>query len=548
MQRVPKGSILCGLLILAILAVPNLRAQNTGYLITDYGFNGEFGIAVLNADGSNTYNILPNTQAGAPPGFVGGCNLGRTLTPRTPTTSRDGSLVAFESAAAPDGLHRVFLMNQDGSGVTQVTSTDPAFPTAPDTNPAISPDGTMLAFLSQRTAEGAYQIFSVNVDGSNLTQITFTGNVVGLAWSPDSTQLAYSGYNFPGFSCPFPNEGLKIINADGTGDRFLACSRNGAAPAMDWSPDGTRIGFADAYGLSGRDGLGISQVAPDGTRLIDISPTQLGRTAGGTGGMLDTTAGTFRYSPEGLRLAYEIFDANNGLQGISLISVDGTAKQDAIIDHNYHHIWWQPGSAILAPTTLTLAPNPIIGGPMFKQQLSPVLKDSAGNILSRSAYGYCEGDGRFAASDQLGLVTFSANPAPPTQMVVTNGGLVSNMISAIPQTTDPPVSFYPSVWDFGNQTVATASAAKVFTLTNTGAAVLNISGISVTGANPSDFAIDAGASTCPVAGGAVAVAASCGINVIFTPGAVGVRSAQVTVSDDAARNPHNIALTGSSTP
>lgn len=460
-QTFVKRLTTCVLILLfGSIAAGNLRAQTPGYFVSDYGFNGEFGIGVLNVDGSNVYNVLPNTQAGPPPGFNGGCSVDRTRTPRSPSMPLDGSVIVFESEGAPDRLHRAFIMNADGSGVRQVTFTDPMFLQAGDFSPAISPDGTRIALRSQRTDDGSSQIFVVDltIPGSAPTQVTFGGQVVGLAWSPDSTQLAYSGFNFPGFGCPFPNEGLKIINADGTGERFLACSRNGATAAIDWSPDGLRIGFADAFGLAGRDGLGISQVAPDGTRLGDITPTQLGGTSGGVTGMADSAHGTFRYSPDGTRLAY--FSRNGPPEGvcggpclgISFINVDGTGRLDNLInDHNYHHIWWQPGPAILPPTTLTLAPNPIVGGPNFTQQLSPVLKDSAGNILSRSAFGYCTGDGRFAHSDQLGIVTFSRNPAPSTSMVVSNGGLVSNTITATPQTMDPPVSFYAATWDFGNQ-------------------------------------------------------------------------------------------------
>jgi hypothetical protein len=495
-------------------------------------------------DGSNVYNLLPNVQAGPPPGFSGGCSLLRNLTPLQPSTSLDGSLIAFESAGSDPG-HRAWVMNGDGTGARQVTFPDPLFSSAEDRFPVISPDGTRIAFRSPRTADGSNQLFVVNVDGSGLSQITSSGNVVGLTWSPDSTQLAYSGFNFPGFPCPFPNEGLKIINADGSGERFLACNRFGASAAIDWSSDGTRIGFVDVYSIFGV-GRGISQVAPDGTRLGDITPDQLGQ-VGDVGGMNGSDPGTFRYSPDGTRLAYAILDAVNHPQGISLINVDGTSKQDVIIDHNYHHFWWQPGPAVLTPTALRLAPDPLVVGPTFGQQLSPVLKDSAGNILSRSANGYCTGDGRFARPDQLGFVISPFAGGPATPMVVTNGGLASNVITALPQATDPPVSINPKAWDFGNQGVATASATQVFTLTNTGTAALNISDITVTGMNAVDFVLDPGSSTCPIAGGTVNVGDSCGINVFFMAGATGSRSAQVTVNDDATGSPHIISLLGSGT-
>ena len=76
------------------------------------------------------------------------------------------------------------------------------------------------------------------------------------------------------------------------------------------------------------------------------------------------------------------------------------------------------------------------------------------------------------------------------------------------------------------------------TLTNTGTAVLNIEGISITGANASDFTQT---NDCVAS---MAVNAVCTFNVKFTPAATGARSASIMIDDDAPGNPHSIALTG----
>jgi len=541
-------------LLLAGVAAENLDAQDPGYFISDDGGQGRLGTAVLNVDGSNRYNVLPNTLAAPPPGFNGGCSLaeppdGHWLGGLFPSVPRGGSVIAYERLfTGQPPVARVYVINPDGTALRQVTFPDD-FPDRGDINPVISPDGTMIAFVSRRNASNTPQVFTVNVDGTGLQQITLEGigfNVVGVAWSPDSTQLAFSGFNFPAGTCPFPNEGLKIINADGTGERVLACSRNGAAAAIDWSPDGTRIGFVDAFGLAGRDGLGISQVSPDGTRLGDITPEQLGTLPGGNGGLHNSDPGAFRYSPDSTRLAYVIDSPSGGPQGISLINLDGIGKQDIINDGNPHHIWWQSGPAILTPTTLTLGPDPLAIGPTFAQQLSAVLKDSAGNILSRSAFGFCTADFRFAHANETGLVS-SPGSGPATPMIIENGGLASNLITAIPQPSDPPVGFRPATWDFGNQSVTSSSATQVFTLTNTGSAVLNINAISLVGDNAADFAFDSGVTTCPLGGGPVAVGDSCVIGVAFSPSDTGARTAQISVDDDAAGSPQAIPLTGTGT-
>src|SRR6266550_623919 len=72
---------------------------------------------------------------------------------------------------------------------------------------------------------------------------------------------------------------------------------------------------------------------------------------------------------------------------------------------------------------------------------------------------------------------------------------------------------------FGNQLVATASAAQSVPLTNGGNRPLTIASIAVTGTNTGDFAET---DNC---GSSVAAGASCTINVTFTPGAAGSRTA-----------------------
>src|SRR5207237_9623424 len=82
-----------------------------------------------------------------------------------------GSRVAFESDV--DGPDRdIFVMNADGSGVTDLTHDD----VVNEGGAVWSPDGTQLAFDSDR--DGARQIFTMNADGSGVTQLTFGPGVI----------------------------------------------------------------------------------------------------------------------------------------------------------------------------------------------------------------------------------------------------------------------------------------------------------------------------------------------------------------------------------
>ena len=64
------------------------------------------------------------------------------------------------------GSGDIYAMNPDGSGVTRLTDHS-----APDEEPAWSPDGTQIAFASRRTTL-AQDIFVMDADGSNVRRLT----------------------------------------------------------------------------------------------------------------------------------------------------------------------------------------------------------------------------------------------------------------------------------------------------------------------------------------------------------------------------------------
>jgi len=108
-------------------------------------------------------------------------------------------------------------------------------------------------------------------------------------------------------------------------------------------------------------------------------------------------------------------------------------------------------------------------------------------------------------------------------------------------TSGPTATLTPSALSFGSVNVGTTTAAQVLTLSNTGSVVLNISGISIVGANPSDFAET---TTC---GATLAAGANCTISVTFTPASAASFAATVSVADNASGSPQTVTLTGAGT-
>jgi hypothetical protein len=80
------------------------------------------------------------------------------------------------------------------------------------------------------------------------------------------------------------------------------------------------------------------------------------------------------------------------------------------------------------------------------------------------------------------------------------------------------------------------------TITNSGNAPLQITGVAIGGANASDFSLGAG-NTCTV--GTIAVGASCQLQVAFQPQSAGSKSAVVTISHNASGGSTAVAVSGS---
>ncbi len=85
---------------------------------------------------------------------------------------------------------------------------------------------------------------------------------------------------------------------------------------------------------------------------------------------------------------------------------------------------------------------------------------------------------------------------------------------------------------------AKCSGALTETLTNTATTPVTITSIAINGLNATEFTQ---ITTC---GGSLAAAASCAINVTFTPAQNGPRSAALTIVDDTAGSPHSLSLNG----
>jgi beta-propeller repeat-containing protein/centrosomal CEP192-like protein len=100
------------------------------------------------------------------------------------------------------------------------------------------------------------------------------------------------------------------------------------------------------------------------------------------------------------------------------------------------------------------------------------------------------------------------------------------------------IAVNPSGLTFPTLSLGATSLPQTVTITNGDKILTNIN-ISVTGANPGDFAAT---DTC---GTSLPVGGQCTISVTFTPTAQGIRKASITITDSAPGSPQMLNLTGS---
>ncbi len=103
-------------------------------------------------------------------------------------------------------------------------------------------------------------------------------------------------------------------------------------------------------------------------------------------------------------------------------------------------------------------------------------------------------------------------------------------------TLNSPVSLF----DFGRLNTGALSPTTVITVSNSGTALLNISNVSLTGANPGDYQLVS--TTC--VGVTLSSKTTCTATVRFAPQSVGTRTARLALTDNAAGSPHLVPLTG----
>lgn len=162
--------------------------------------------------------------------------------------------IAFDSNR--DGNREIYSMASDGSETVNLTNN-----LGDDFDPAWSPDGSLIAFVSNReneTERGQF-IYVMNADGSNVHQLTLENESNWPDWSHDGSRITYT------------HKGdIYTINADGSGNSINLTNSPEEDAQSSWSPNGSQIvwltGSEEAWNikLMNADGSNVRQLTDNG--------------------------------------------------------------------------------------------------------------------------------------------------------------------------------------------------------------------------------------------------------------------------------------------
>lgn len=173
--------------------------------------------------------------------------------------SPDGEQIVFQSdhQNEPEDTPDIYMMDLGSENLVEILDD----PEVADFNPRWSPDGEKIYYISAKT--GNYEIFSMNVDGSDPVQITESETpITNFELSPDGERIV--------FTYPMGGEAtdLFIIDVDGDVESVVQLTADADFDSNpSWSPSGEQIVFRSDR--SGTPDLWMINV--DGTELTQLT-------------------------------------------------------------------------------------------------------------------------------------------------------------------------------------------------------------------------------------------------------------------------------------
>ena len=385
------------------------------------------------APGTNTITVVVTAQD-------------TTVTTYTITVTRaaltsTGKIVFYSEDA--NGDYEIYIINADGSNRTQLT-----FDSANDGAPSLSPDGTKIVYTSYR--DGHKEIWKMNSDGTGQTRLDdLSSYSSGLtddnpSWSPDGAKIVFQ-------SDRLVWSHIYIMNADGTGLTQVNNQPSGSDNIYpSYSPDGTKIIFESGNGIT------INTIKPDGTGLISLYTSAVQ--------MYEP-----KYAPDGSKISYYLVSTNQiytmDTSGGTRVNIGAGAEPSWSPDSQfiiYYNggikIMSASGSAISSLSSNTYDQDPSWGvGSVVSRTINPA--------VSFAVYGIATGQPVTAGQQES--ITVAAKDTGGNPATGYTGTI--HFISSDPQAILPADYTFTSAdngvhnfnWNTGGVTLVTAGTQSV---------------------------------------------------------------------------------------
>ena len=206
------------------------------YYFPDGSASGNLQVYRMNADGTAQTRLFPTFD-----GSIFHVNF-----------SPDGEQVVYASGEL-DEFSTIFVADADGTNAQAITGNE-----ANNLEPAWSPDGTQIAYMSDR--DGSREIYVFNLETGEETRLTDNSNREAFpVWSPDGTQIAYTS----GFDALAE---IFVMDADGSNPVQLTDNTIWESFAQ-WSPDGETLAISREI----NDKAGIVLINLDGEDVTEVT-------------------------------------------------------------------------------------------------------------------------------------------------------------------------------------------------------------------------------------------------------------------------------------
>ena len=533
--------------------VSKLNSTGSALIYSSYlgGTGGDQGIGLAVDASGNAYVVgmtgssdFPTTPGVFQTTYAGGScpggNCGDAFVSKLNPTGSALLYSTYLGGSSNDGCSSIAV---DVSGNAYVTgwTTSEDFPTTPGAFQGVN-SVRGLAFVSKLNAVGSALVYStalgpgccgtagtgIAVDALGNAYVTgTTGTVGGFPTTAGAFQTTFGGFPNDAFVTEFNADGSALIYSTylgGGGDD------EGAGIALDASGNAYVTGFTNSSNFPTTPGAFQTSLA---TAFGKAFVTKLN--AAGSAPLYSTYLGGSYAEDLDLGPLTNTVVGDIAVDGLGSAYVTGlTLSSDFPTTPGAFQSSFGGGSC--------LSRNPCADA--FVSKLN-----AAGSALLYSTYlgGSRQDIGTGIAIDApgnayvTGFAKSSNFPTSPGAFQTTYGGVEDAFVTKF-SFVGPGVVLAPSRLTFlVLRTVGTTSLPHAVKLTNTSGGELAITGITLTGPDPGDFAQS---SDCPPT---VALGASCLITITFTPTTQGVRTASVSITDSAAGSPQTVPLKGRGT-